>query len=189
MVTADGLLELELLELSEVESPDVLAAEEPESSELESSDELESSELEPSEEVVSSDDEVVSSEDEVVSSDEVVVPELLATDAVACVPLDEVAVPIEPSYAIAPKASAKIASDTATTRLRIREMRAVRARSFSRASSFGEGVCSVMAAKVGGGSESGPGRPRELPGRGPTLDDAPGRSRAAPGCGADHSCR
>jgi hypothetical protein len=58
---------------------------------------------------------------------------------------------------MAPNASAKIAIDTAVTRVRIRAMRAARARSFSRASSFGDWVCSVMAAKVGLRCESDPG--------------------------------
>jgi hypothetical protein len=152
----------------------------------------------PSEEaVVSSDDVVVGSEAAVVLDDEpVVAPELEDADAVVCVPVDDVAVPMEPSYAIAPNASAKMARDTVVTRLRIRAMRAPRARSFSAASSLGDGLCSfgegigsVMTATVGGRCESGPGRPRELPGtaRRRALDQTPGRSRAAPGLGADHS--
>ena len=97
---------------------------------------------------------------------------------------------------MAPNASAKIASDVATTRRRMREMRSARARSFSRASSFAEwsgsagvgseGVGSCMAAKVGAPCESGPGRPRELPGALSTLDQGPGRARATPGRRADH---
>ena len=124
----------------------------------------------------------------------------------------ELVVPIEPSNAMTPKASAKIASAAAITRLRIREMRCARARSFSRASSFGErpksgerpgsgersgsreggvvwGVRSDMAAKVGARCESGPGRPREVPGAASALVEDSGRSRAAPGRRADHSSR
>src|SRR3954453_2483470 len=52
---------------------------------------------------------------------------------------------------MAPNASAKIARDAATTRLRIREMRAARARSFARASSFGDRAGSGE----GGGGEGG----------------------------------
>src|SRR3954452_11697621 len=99
---------------------------------------------------------------------------------------------------MAPNASAKIASEAAITRLRIRAMRAARARSFALASSLGDrpgraerselgvGVGSCMSAKVGAPCESGPGRARGLPGDASTLDQDPGRSRAAPGCGADH---
>src|SRR3954452_14692117 len=99
---------------------------------------------------------------------------------------------------MAPNASAKIASEAAITRLRIRPMRAARARSFALAGSLGErpdaagrsefgvGVGSCMAATVGAPCESGPGRARGLPGDTSTLDQGPGRSRAAPGCGADH---
>src|SRR3954451_5287068 len=99
---------------------------------------------------------------------------------------------------MAPNASAKIASETAITRLRIRAMRAARARSFALASSLGDrpdaaerselgvGVGSCMSAKVGARCESGPGRARGLPGDASTLDQDSGRSRAAPGRGADH---
>jgi hypothetical protein len=129
-VTADGLLpELEL------------------SLEPELSAELE--ELEPvdesSDELVGSADEVVVLSDELVAfpDDVVVPPEPFDVDVVVGVPLDDAVAPIEPSNAMAPKASAKIASDTAVTFLRMRAMRAARARSFSRARCFGEGVCWV----------------------------------------------
>jgi hypothetical protein len=116
VVTADGLL-LEL-EVFEPEEPEL---EEPELEEPELPDESA----------------------EVVVPDDAPVSDPVAADAVVCVALDDVVVPIAPSYAIAPKASVKIASDTAVTRLRIRAMRVARARSFSRASCFGEGACSV----------------------------------------------
>ena len=61
-------------------------------------------------------------------------------EAPTCVPVDaDVVVPIEPSKAIAPNATAKVASEAATTRLRMRAMRAARARSLAWASSFGDG--------------------------------------------------
>ena len=147
MVTADGLL----LEL-EVSDPELLEPEEPE---------LEEPELEESE---PEEPELPDESPEVVVPDDALVPDPVADEAVVCVAFDDVVAPIEPSYAIAPKASVKIPSDTAVTRLRIRAMRAARARSFSRASCFGEGgcsvgewVCSVMGCKVGVPSESGPG--------------------------------
>ena len=66
-------------------------------------------------------------------------------DVTAAVAWDVVAVaPIAPSYAIAPKARANVASAAATTRLRRRAIRAARARTRSWASSFGEAECSVM---------------------------------------------
>lgn len=192
-MTAEGLLELEL-ELSEEllessEEPVVL----------------------PEDVVVSSDEVVVSSDDVVAPSDEVVVlsDELvgLSDEPVVCdgeaspfedepLPEDEpvmavtrvaeavvalLVVPMEPSNAMAPNASAKIASDAATTRLRMRAIRAARARSFSRASCFGEGVWSGMVGTVGGRAESGPGRTREPPGGAVAsrAADAPsGRARA-----------
>ena len=69
--------------------------------------------------------------------------------------------PIEPSHAIAPNARAKVASDAAITRWRIRAIRAARARSLAWASSFGDGsrgVGSGMVANLGAGSEMSPGR-------------------------------
>src|SRR3954447_18605099 len=116
-------------------------------------DELSSDELEPDDE---------SDEPEL---EELVVPsDPLELDAVVCVAVDDAVVPMGPPYAIAAKATVNTVSDTAATRLRIREIRAARARSFSRASCFGEGVCSVMAVTVGARCESGPGRTRGVPG-------------------------
>ena len=136
-MTADGLLpELELslepelsAELEELEPVD------------ESSDELVGS----ADEVVVLSDELVAFPDElgVFPDDVVVPPEPFDVDVVVWVPFDDAVAPIEPSNAMAPKASAKIASDTAVTLLRMRAMRAARARSFFRASCFGEGVCWV----------------------------------------------
>ena len=79
-----------------------------------------------------------------------------ATDAVVWVVAEEV--PIGPCVAIAPNARTKVASDAATTRLRIRAIRAARARSFAWASCFGERVLSERgrSARIrseGGGSD------------------------------------
>src|SRR3954453_8087704 len=131
---------------------------------------------------------MVEESDELVESSDAAA---VAADAVVCV---EVVVPMEPSKAMTPNASAKIASDAATTRLRMREMRLARARSLSLASSFGErpgsgdggrggwggggvAVRSDMAAKVGARCESGPGRPRELPGAVTLVETRAGRGR------------
>ncbi len=88
------------------------------------------------------------------------------TDAVVWV---VVVVPMDPSYAMTPNATAKVASAPATTRRRSRRMRAARARSFSRASCLGDlggsvlGAFSVMASTVGAAAESALGAPWELP--------------------------
>jgi hypothetical protein len=134
VVTAEGVLELlldEELDPSLVEL-DPLAAEEVE---LSSSDSVFSPDV-----VVSSDELVGFSDGVVGFSDLLVVFPDDDADAAVCVPLEaDVVVPIEPSNATAPNASANVASDTATTRLRIWAMRAARARSLAWASSFGDG--------------------------------------------------
>ena len=90
------------------------------------------------------------------------------------------AVPIGPWVAIAPNARTKVAIDAATTRLRIRAIRAARARSLAWASCFGERVSSErdrsggvrleggdsdMERTVGGGCESALGAAWEIPER------------------------
>ena len=134
-----------------------------------------------SEEVVSSDELVGFSDSLVVSSDWVVVfsdpddpelPSLLPLDddadddeleplledvvaeAVVCVREAEVDVPMEPSTATAPNASANVASVAATTRRRIRAIRAARARSLAWASSLGERAGCDMDRTVGRRCES-----------------------------------
>jgi hypothetical protein len=161
VVTADGVLaELELV-------PDELSSEE-----LELDDESDEPEFDEPVVVVDESDEP--------EFDELVVPsDPPEVDAVVCVAFDDAVVPMGPPYAIAAKATVNTASDTAATRLRIRVIRAARARSFSRASCFGEGVCSVMAITVGARCESGPGRTRDVPG---ALRDSRRDPGTVPGC-------
>jgi hypothetical protein len=73
----------------------------------------------------------------------------LLDEAVVCVRVTDVLVPIDPSTATAPNASANAASEAATTRRRIREMRGARARSLAWGSSLGEREGSDMARTVG----------------------------------------
>ena len=73
---------------------------------------------------------------------------MIATDAVVWLVADDVA-PIGPSMAITPNASANVASDAAITRLRMRPMRAARARSLAWASSFAERVGSELGRRRG----------------------------------------
>lgn len=135
-----------------------------------------------------SSDEAVESSDEpptmldwsapVESEDVPLVPDDAAADAVVWVVAD--VVPIDPWAAIAPNARTKVASDAATTRLRIRAMRAARARSLACAICLGERVSSErdcsgrvrsegggsdMGRTVGGGCESTLGGPWEIPER------------------------
>src|SRR3954449_8985069 len=90
-------------------------------------------------------DEFVSSSVVVVVESSVVVlespEELIVVEVAAACWLDDedAVVPIEPSYAMAPKATANVARAAATTRRRRRPMRAARAASFCLARSAGEG--------------------------------------------------
>jgi hypothetical protein len=152
--------------------------------ELESSSEEEELELESSlDVVVSSDVELESVELESVELESVEpesVEEVVVDVAAACWLADvDVVVPIEPSYAMAPKATANVANATAATRRRRRAMRSARARSFAWARSAGEGGGGVMDGTVGAVPESGLGAGWELPER-------PARSRSGPS--ADSGC-
>jgi hypothetical protein len=176
VVTAEGLLELESSDEPVALSDEVVVLSD---DVVVSPDELVGFSNEPvafsDEPVVSDDSESLLDEESVLEDDPAVAVTLVADAVVALV-----VVPIEPSNAMAPNASAKIASDAATTRLRIRAIRAARARSFSRASSFGEGVLwSGMVATVSGAAESGPGRTRELPGGAAAIRNRPRASRSA----------
>jgi hypothetical protein len=88
------------------------------------------------------------------SADVPLVPDDDATDAVVWLVADDVA-PNGPSTAITPNASTNVASDAAITRLRIRPMRAARARSLACASSFGDRVGSELGRSARGRSEGG----------------------------------
>jgi hypothetical protein len=178
VVTVDGLLLL-LLDDPELEVvPELLLDEELELSSDDvdwSSDEV----VDPSDELESSPkmpdwSEPVESDDVPLVPDEV--PDEEETDAVVWV-ADEV-VPIGPFTAITPNASANVARDAAMTRLRIRVIRAARARSLAWASSLGERVGSEldrsavgrsegdgsdMESTVGTGSESTLGAAWEIP--------------------------
>src|SRR3954470_10081269 len=91
---------------------------------------------------------MVEESDELVESSDAAA---VAADAVVCV---EVVVPMEPSKAMTPNASAKIASDAATTRLRMREMRfARRAACLSRAPSASGPVRATPDGGVGAAAE------------------------------------
>src|SRR6185312_11435081 len=95
---------------------------------------------------------------------------------------------------MAPNARTNVASAAATTRLRNRAMRAARARSLAWASSFGEGVCSVMERTVGGGCKSLLGAAWEVPERPAArpppprraLGHRPARTQPPPRRRADH---
>jgi hypothetical protein len=76
---------------------------------------------------------------------------------------DDAAVPIEPSWAIAPNATAKVVRAMAATRRRRRAMRAARTRSLSLASSAGAGEGADMERTVGALPESRLGSGWELP--------------------------
>ncbi len=80
------------------------------------------------------------------------VPDDDATDAAVWLVAEDVA-PIGPSIAMAPNASTNVASDAAITRLRMRPIRAARARSLAWASSFGERVGSELGRSARGRSE------------------------------------
>ena len=116
--------------------------------------------MQPSDELVVPSDELESSprmldwSEPVESADVPLVPDDDATDAVVWLVADDVA-PIGPSMAITPNASANVASDAAITRLRMRPMRAARARSLAWASSFGERVGSELGRPARGRSEGG----------------------------------
>ena len=86
------------------------------------------------------------------SADVPLVPDDDATDAVVWLVAADVA-PIGPSTAITPNASTNVASDAAITRLRMRPMRAARARSLAWASSFGDRVGSELGRSARGRSE------------------------------------
>ena len=88
------------------------------------------------------------------SADVPLVPDDDATDAVVWLVAADVA-PIGPSTAITPNASTNVASDAAITRLRMRPMRAARARSLAWASSFGDRVGSELGRSARGRSEGG----------------------------------
>ena len=75
-----------------------------------------------------------------------------ATDAVVWLVAEDVA-PIGPSTAITPNASTNVARDAAITRLRMRPIRAARARSLACASSFGDRVGSELGRSARGRSE------------------------------------
>jgi hypothetical protein len=207
VVTVEGLLEE--LESSEDEELESSEEELVESSEEELAGSSEDEPVESSDDVVGSPDDVVGFSDEPVGSsdDEVVDPDEAA--AVVCVPLEaEDCAPIEPSHAIAPNARAKVASDAAITRWRIRAIRAARARSLAWASCFGvraggvsegagrdaggsgrEGsreVGSGMVANLGTGSEMSLGGPWALAESRSALGQGPARTQAPPRHAADH---
>ena len=92
--------------------------------------------------------------DPVESADVPLVPDDDATDAVVWLVAEDVA-PIGPSTAITPNASTNVARDAAITRLRMRPIRAARARSLACASSFGDRVCSEPGRSARGGSARG----------------------------------
>ncbi len=88
------------------------------------------------------------------SADVPLVPDDDVADAVVWLVAEDVA-PIGPSMAMTLNASTNVASDAAITRLRMRPMRAARARSLAWASSLGERVGSELGRSARGRSKGG----------------------------------